>query len=209
MLQTCNSPHRGGPRLCGTHPDVSQVSASPAQYSRGVRGKLDWKSPSENDLTLPASVRAAAATVPGVEVAQVDPDLADTAAFCAAYEVPLQNSANCVIVAGKRGGETTYAAVMVLATMRADVNGVVRKELGARKASFAPMEEAVTLTGMEYGGITPLGLPPEWEILIDSAVLAAGDVVIGAGIRGAKILLPAASLLGLPNAREVALASEA
>ena len=95
---------------------------------------------------------------------------------------------------------------MVLATMRADVNGVIRRELDVRKCSFAPMDEAVALTGMEYGGITPIGLPADWPILVDDAVVAAGDVVIGSGLRRSKILLPAAELLGLPNARQLRLA---
>ena len=94
-----------------------------------------------------------------VLVAPIDPDLADTAAFCAAYEVGLDVSANCVVVAGKRDGVVRYAACIILATTRADVNGVVRRRLDVRKASFAPMADAVELTGMEYGGITPIGLP--------------------------------------------------
>ena len=141
------------------------------------------------------------------DVAQIDPALADTTAFCEAYDVAPENSANCVVVVGRRGGETRYAAVMVLATMRADVNGVIRRELDVRKCSFAPMDEAVALTGMEYGGITPIGLPADWPILVDDAVVAAGDVVVGSGLRASKILLPATELLGLPNARQVRLAS--
>ena len=132
---------------------------------------------------------------PDVQVAPIDPDLADTAAFCAAYDVPLERSANCVVIAAKRGGETRYAACMVLATTRADVNGVVRRHLDARKASFAPMDDAVTLTGMEYGGITPIGLPADWPVLVDPAVAEAGLVVIGSGIRGSKIELPGAVVL--------------
>ena len=93
--------------------------------------------------------------MPGALVAPIDPMHADTAAFCAAYDVALEASANCVVVAGRRGDVTTYAAVMVLATHRADVNGVVRRHLGARKISFAPMADAVGLSGMEFGGITP------------------------------------------------------
>jgi prolyl-tRNA editing enzyme YbaK/EbsC (Cys-tRNA(Pro) deacylase) len=99
-------------------------------------------------------------------VAAIDPDLADTAAFCAEYGVGLEVSANCVVIAGRRGELTRYAACMVLATTRADVNGTVRRLLDARKASFAPMDDAVRLTGMEYGGITPLGIPSEWALYI-------------------------------------------
>src|SRR5690606_4338635 len=145
-------------------------------------------------------VREIAASLPGLEVAPIDPELADTAAMCEAYDSPEDHSANCVVVAGRRGDVTRWAAVLVLATTRADVNGVVRKRLDARKASFAPMDDAVALTGMEYGGITPVGLPVEWPVLVDEQVLAAGTVIIGAGIRGAKLLLPAESLLLLPNA---------
>jgi prolyl-tRNA editing enzyme YbaK/EbsC (Cys-tRNA(Pro) deacylase) len=135
-----------------------------------------------------------------VRVAPIDPDLADTAAFCAAYDVALAQSANCVVVAGKRGGEIRYAACMVLATTRADVNGVVRRHRDARKASFAPMDEAVALTGMEYGGITPIGLPEGWPVLVDAAVVAAGPVIIGSGIRGSKLELPGEALADLPGA---------
>jgi prolyl-tRNA editing enzyme YbaK/EbsC (Cys-tRNA(Pro) deacylase) len=89
----------------------------------------------------------------------------------------------------------------VLATTRADINGLVRRHLGARKISFAPMDEAVTLTGMEYGGITPVGLPADWPILIDEAVAAAPRLVVGSGIRGSKLWLPGAVLAQLPNAQ--------
>ncbi|MFW6598088.1 YbaK/EbsC family protein [Propionibacteriaceae bacterium Y2011] len=172
-----------------------------------MRGSLPWQpyGPSVEHLVAPP-VRRLAATVPGVEVAPINPAVADTAEFCRTYEVPLANSANCVVIAGRRGEETRYAAAMVLASMQADVNGVIRKYLGTRKASFAPMDDAVALTAMECGGITPIGLPDMWPILVDDHVLAAGDVVIGAGIRGAKVLVPAASLLELPGAEQLALA---
>ena len=114
---------------------------------------------------LAAPVAAALAGLDGkiavadIGVAEIDPALADTAAFCERYEVALTESANCVVVAGRRDGQTRLAACMVLATTRADVNGLARRELDVRKASFAPMDQAVELTGMEYGGITPIGLP--------------------------------------------------
>lgn len=138
-----------------------------------------------------------------VLVAPIDPTLADTAAFCEAYEVGLDISANCVVVAGKREGVTRYAACVILATTRADVNGVVRKMLDVRKASFAAMAEAVELTGMEYGGITPIGLPPEWPILVDSRVVAAPYVIVGSGVRHSKIALPGPALGVLANAQVV------
>jgi len=138
-----------------------------------------------------------------VGVAEIDPALADTAAFCAAYGSPMDGSANCVVVAGRRGEDTRYAACLVLATTRADVNGLVRKRLNARKASFAPMDDAVAITGMEYGGITPVGLPAEWPLLVDAAVAAAPAVVIGSGIRGSKLALPGELAARLPGAEVV------
>ena len=151
-------------------------------------------------LALPVLAALKASTIGHVLVAAIDPELADTAAFCEAYDVRPEDSANCVVVAGKREGETRYAACMILATTRADVNGVVRRRLDVRKASFAPMAEAVELTGMEYGGITPIGLPAGWPILVDAAVAAADAVVIGSGIRGSKIALPGRALAALPGA---------
>ena len=184
-----------------------RVAVGSASVGRmpSARGTLPW-SPAVGATDLLAEpVAAAVGSVPGAQVAPIDPTLADTAAFCTAYDVSLGASANCVVVAGRRGDVTTYAAVMVLATHRADVNGVVRKHLGVRKISFAPHEDAVRLTGMEFGGITPIGLPGDWPILVDTAVVEAGDVVIGSGIRGSKLLLSGASLVGLPGAEVLAL----
>ena len=138
-----------------------------------------------------------------VGVAEIDPTLADTAEFCAAYGSPMDGSANCVVVAGRRGEDTRYAACLVLASTRADVNGLVRRRLNARKASFAPMDDAVALTGMEYGGITPIGLPGDWPVLVDAAVAAAPAVVIGSGVRHSKLALPGSLAARLPGAEVV------
>jgi prolyl-tRNA editing enzyme YbaK/EbsC (Cys-tRNA(Pro) deacylase) len=135
-----------------------------------------------------------------VGVAEIDPGLADTAAFCERYEVAPSESANCVVVAGRRDGNTRMAACMVLATTRADVNGLVKRELDVRKASFAPMETAVELTGMEYGGITPIGLPSDWPLYVDKAVAETPWVIIGSGVRRSKLVLPGAALASLPGA---------
>jgi prolyl-tRNA editing enzyme YbaK/EbsC (Cys-tRNA(Pro) deacylase) len=147
----------------------------------------------------------AASPWPPVGVAEIDPDLADTAAFCERYGVALEDSANCVIVAGKRGGETRYAAVMVLATQRADVNGTVRRHLDVRKVSFAPHDDAVALTGMEYGGITPIGLPAEWPVLVDENVTRRDLVVIGSGVRRSKLALSGQALVEVTGAEVIAL----
>jgi prolyl-tRNA editing enzyme YbaK/EbsC (Cys-tRNA(Pro) deacylase) len=135
-----------------------------------------------------------------VGVAEIDPDLADTAAFCDRYGVALSESANCVVVAGRRDGETRFAACVVLATTRADVNGMVRRQLDVRKASFAAMGVAVEETGMEYGGITPIGVPAHWPVFVDAAVAAGSQVIIGSGVRRSKLVLPGEALGRLPGA---------
>jgi prolyl-tRNA editing enzyme YbaK/EbsC (Cys-tRNA(Pro) deacylase) len=170
-----------------------------------VLGKLSTEPARDRpDLLAPPVITALKAwSVDDVLVAPIDPELADTAAFCAAYDVGLEVSANCVVVAGKREGAVRLAACIVLATTRADVNGLVRRHLDVRKASFAPMAEAVELTGMEYGGITPIGLPPDWPILIDARVPDIERVIIGSGIRGSKIELPGAALAELPGAQVI------
>jgi prolyl-tRNA editing enzyme YbaK/EbsC (Cys-tRNA(Pro) deacylase) len=168
---------------------------------------LHWVSATERTDLLADPVARAVTNTEGAEVAEIDPDLADTAAFCERYGVRLDESANCVVVAVKRGGETRYAACMVLATMRVDVNGVVRRHLDARKASFAPMSDAVELTGMEYGGITPLGLPDDWPILVDTHVAEHPRVVIGSGVRRSKLAVSGAALAGLKHAEVLALAN--
>jgi prolyl-tRNA editing enzyme YbaK/EbsC (Cys-tRNA(Pro) deacylase) len=171
-----------------------------------VLGKLDTRVATDHPDLLAGPVHAFLrqwAPAGQVLVAPIDPSLADTAAFCDAYGVGLAESANCVVISGKRDGVTRYAACVVLATTRADVNTVARKLLDVRKASFAPMAEAVELTGMEYGGITPLGLPEPWPVFVDAAVVAAGPVVVGSGIRASKVVLPGALLADLPAARVV------
>ena len=157
------------------------------------------------DLLAPAVASALAAldgTLAGDSacVAEIDPELADTAAFCEGYGVEPAESANCVVISGRRGGETRFAACVVLATTRADVNGAARRQLDVRKASFAPMDVAVAETGMEYGGISPIGLPADWPLLVDARVAAAPAVVIGSGLRRSKLVLPGAAVAHLPGA---------
>jgi prolyl-tRNA editing enzyme YbaK/EbsC (Cys-tRNA(Pro) deacylase) len=166
-------------------------------------GNLDWTPADAALLAEPVATALAAWGRTDVFAAPIDPDVADTAAFCETYAVAMEDSANCVVIAGRRGGETRYAACVVLATTRADVNGVVRKRLDARKASFAPMDDAVVLTGMEFGGITPIGLPQTWPVLIDAAVLKREVVVIGSGLRRSKIALPSVALAELPTAEVI------
>jgi prolyl-tRNA editing enzyme YbaK/EbsC (Cys-tRNA(Pro) deacylase) len=137
-------------------------------------------------------------------VAEIDPEFADTRAFCERYDVRLGQSANCVILAAKREGRAWFAACVVLATTRADVNGIAKRYLGASKISFASMDAAIQASAMEYGGITPLGLPADWPILVDEAVVAADRVIVGSGVRRSKIWLPGRAIAQLPNAAVLA-----
>jgi prolyl-tRNA editing enzyme YbaK/EbsC (Cys-tRNA(Pro) deacylase) len=137
---------------------------------------------------------------PEVAVVQIDPAYADTAAMSQRYDVPLADGVNCVVVAGKRGGEERMAACLVRADTRADVNNLVKRTLDVRKASFLAMDRAVAESRMEYGGITAIGLPPTWRILVDEACLDLTVAVIGSGVRRSKLLVPGRLLAEVPGA---------
>lgn len=132
-----------------------------------------------------------------------DPELADTARFCEAYGIPLEKSANTILVASKKP-EGINSACVVLATTRLDVNGIVRRRMGARKVSFANAEQTRDLTGMEIGGVTLFGLPDSIPIWVDSRVLDSDWIVVGAGSRSAKIKLDPQALTDLPGVEIVA-----
>ncbi len=134
-----------------------------------------------------------------VGVVEIDPAVSDTAATQREFGLDQDTLANCVVVGGKREGSERFAACVILASTRADVNGLVKRLLDVRKASFLPMERAVELTGMEYGGITPIGLPAEWPVLVDRRVIETDVVVIGSGLRRSKILIQGAVLARLPG----------
>ncbi|MBZ6134783.1 YbaK/EbsC family protein [Streptomyces olivaceus] len=171
-------------------------------------GNFDSAAPAPDrldELTRPVAdaVRHWSGTVPADRIVYVDtePEWADTATFVEHYgRELLERSANCVVVTGKRGGGTTLAACVALSTTPVDVNGVVRRHLGARKASFAPMDTATGETGMEYGGITPVGLPAGWPLLVDSAVVDLPYVLVGSGRRRGKLLVPGKAFAELPGA---------
>jgi prolyl-tRNA editing enzyme YbaK/EbsC (Cys-tRNA(Pro) deacylase) len=112
----------------------------------------------------------------------------------------MSSGANCVVVAGRRGGEERVAACLVRADTRADVNNLVKRSLDVRKASFLAMDRAVEETGMEYGGITPLGLPEGWRLLVDALVLDIPAAIIGSGVRRSKLVVPGRLLGHLPGA---------
>ena len=136
-----------------------------------------------------------------VGVVEIDPDISDTAATRDEFGLDAANLANCVVVGGKREGVERIAACVVLSTTRADVNNTVKRLLDVRKASFLPMDRAVELTGMEYGGITPIGLPAGWPVLVDARVADQDVVIIGSGVRRSKILLPGRLIASLPGAQ--------
>lgn len=132
------------------------------------------------------------------ELFPCDPALADTAQFCAAYGFELGDSANTIVVVGK-AEPRRYAVCIVLATHRLDVNRAVRDRLGTRKASFASAEETRALTGMEIGGVTPFGLPPDLPIWVDAAVMARPRIVLGGGSRSWKVIASPGILTTLPG----------
>ena len=157
------------------------------------------------DLVAPP-VAAALASWPAADraaVVEIDPDLADTAAMTAEYELPLAASGNCVVVTGRRAGDERTAACVVRADTRADVNNLVRRMLDVRKATFLSMDRAVEESGMEYGGITPVGLPAGWRLLVDERLLGEAVVILGSGVRRSKLLLPGSTLADLPGAEVV------
>lgn len=135
-----------------------------------------------------------------IGVVEIDPAISDTAATQEAYGLDARQLVNCVLVAGKRDGVERIAAALVPASKRADVNGFVRRRLDVRKASFLPVETAVQASGMEYGGITPIGLPAEWPLLLDADAAEEPLVVIGSGVRRSKLLVPGSVLAALPGA---------
>jgi prolyl-tRNA editing enzyme YbaK/EbsC (Cys-tRNA(Pro) deacylase) len=155
------------------------------------------------ELLAEATAKALPTVAVDVEVFAIDPQIADTAALLDATDLPPATSANCVLVAGTRSGEERIAACMVLANTRADVNKRVKKLLDVRKASFLPLGRAVDESGMEYGGIGPIGLPENYRVLIDSRVAEAKELIIGSGIRGSKILISGSALASLPGAEVV------
>jgi prolyl-tRNA editing enzyme YbaK/EbsC (Cys-tRNA(Pro) deacylase) len=167
-------------------------------------GNLKCISAREHPELMSPAVAEMISKLPGAEkigVVEINPDLSDTTAFCTKYEVAMNQAANCVILEAKRADKTWLAACVVLGNTRADVNGLARRTLDARKVSFAPMEKAIAESKMEYGAITPIGLPETWPILVDQAVADSEYVIVGSGIRKSKLVIPGNILLSVPSAR--------
>jgi prolyl-tRNA editing enzyme YbaK/EbsC (Cys-tRNA(Pro) deacylase) len=191
---------------CGTGPlvvpEVSRRSTMDGLRVGGLTGV-----PALTKPELLADPVAAALTLwdeaSRVEVVEIDPELADTAALTAAYDLPLDASGNCVVVGGRRDGVERVAACVVRADTRADVNNLVKRRLDVRKASFLATDQAVAQTGMEYGGITPVGLPTQWRIFVDESLTEAAVVILGSGVRRSKLLMSGTVLAHLPGVEVV------
>jgi prolyl-tRNA editing enzyme YbaK/EbsC (Cys-tRNA(Pro) deacylase) len=155
------------------------------------------------ELLHPSVLRRLTDAGVAFEIMPCDPELADTAAFVAHYGVPIERSANTIVVASK-GSVATYVACVLLATTSLDVNNVVRREMGVRKASFAGPEPVRELTGMEIGGVTPFGLPDGMPILVDARVMEPDWIILGGGNRSSKLRIAPDALRAVPTTRVVA-----
>ena len=133
------------------------------------------------------------------KVAEIDPACADGESLHQVYGVPYEKELNCLVVAGSRGEETTYAALLVPYGKRASMNSVVRTPLNAKKVVFADLDYVIRETGMEFGSITPVGLPEGWKILAEETILEQETVIIGGGKVCSKIEIPVALLKKLPG----------
>lgn len=201
-MATALSPEPGDPSAAPAAPSPDRVDG--VLISQRALGDLPWGPALERSDLLAPVVLAALRSWPhaaDVLAAPIDPAVADTAALVQAHGVALDASANCVIVSGRRAGDERVAACLVLASTRADVNGLVKRTLDVRKASFLPADAAVERTEMEYGGITAVGLPPQWRLLVDARVAAADVVVVGSGVRHSKLALPGRLVAQLPGAQ--------
>ena len=136
--------------------------------------------------TLPIIRQFLESTKLEFEVLDCNPEFADTHVFCKEYGIDLGDSVNSIIVKTKTG-ELKYAACALLATTRLDINKTIRKKLGARKVSFADIEETAKLTAMNIGGVTPLTLPISLPLWVDSKVMQRTSIVLGGGNRSSKI----------------------
>jgi len=165
--------------------------------------KLNLLPASEHPEMMAPSTAAAIALIPEALTFAIDPDDADTATLTSKLDLPLTASGNAVLITGFRAGEPRHCCCMTPADRRVDVNHTVKQTLDVRKCSFASMDEAVSASGMEYGGITPIGLPIDWPVWLDSYLADVDWILIGSGIRASKLIVPGASLLRLPGARLV------
>ncbi|MDO4243435.1 MAG: YbaK/EbsC family protein [Actinomyces sp.] len=186
----------------------------PREPSQALAAEIGWQPALERTDLLGAPAAAAlerleksgpdgAELARQAQVVEIDPRHSDTEVLNRHYRLDPRATGNCVLVAGRRSGQERVAACVVRATDLADVNHVVKRLLDVRKASFLPVERAVEMSGMEYGGITPVGLPQDWRLFIDSAVAERETVLIGSGVRHSKLLVAGGLLAALPGAEVV------
>lgn len=131
--------------------------------------------------------------------AEIDPQYAGSKEFCEHYEVDPHDGANCIIIEVTKGSDKNFACCLVPVGYRADLNGIVRKHFNAKRISFAPLEQVIQETGMEYGSITPFGLPSLWPILVDSKIMEKEKIIVGGGKKISKLLLPTKVFQELPS----------
>ena len=129
---------------------------------------------------------------------EIDPDFADTAAFCEKYGYSMDESGNTILVASKRGAKK-FCACIVKATDRLDVNHTVKRLMEGSRASFASPDDTREVTGMMIGGVTPFALPEDMPIYVDQQILALDSVILGSGSRSSKLSMAPQELKKTPN----------
>jgi len=153
-------------------------------------------------MTVDPSDAAVRAVLEGLgvpyEIITIDPDFADTAQFCEKYGIPLEQSANTIIVASKKEPKQ-YCACLVLATTRLDVNHSVKKLMSVSRVSFAGADETAALTGQRIGGVTVFALPENLPIYVDERVMTPAWIIVGGGGRSTKVKIAPDVLRRLPN----------
>ncbi|MFS1664656.1 YbaK/EbsC family protein [Streptococcus sp. zg-JUN1979] len=167
---------------------------------------LEFKPASESKDILSASVWEGIVTLNAtqdIQVAEINPEFADGDSLNREYGVPFDQEANCLVLEGKRGDETKYAALLIPYGKKANTNATVKRPLDVSKVGFAPLDFVLEQTGMEFGAITPIGLPETWSLLIDSQILEQEKILVGGGLVQSKLLVPTQLLTQLPNAQVI------
>ncbi|MBF8970020.1 YbaK/EbsC family protein [Streptococcus sp. NLN76] len=167
---------------------------------------LDFKQASEGKELLPTSVWESIVNLNAtqeIQVAEINPDFADGESLNREYGVPFEQEANCLVLEGKRGDEKKYAALLIPYGKKANTNATVKRPLDVAKVGFAPLDFILEQTGMEFGAITPIGLPETWSILIDQQILEQDSIIVGGGLVQSKLLVPTKLLTQLPNVQVI------
>lgn len=163
-----------------------------------MKDRLDFKPIAEHSTLVSESVFKVAVGS-NILVGEIDPQYMNGHALSDHYDINPDDGANCIVVRGRRGEVRTTAAVLVPVGYRADLNGIVCERLDAKKVSMAPLDEVLQETGMEYGSITPVGLPATWKVLIDSRLMSKEKIIVGGGRQISKLLVPTAFFKDMPN----------